>query len=220
MEQRKPSFRPTPIIFNSKQEEEAFEKWAFSSVPNEQELSTQTRLNALRNNTMEFLDRDGNKVQIINTSNLQWGCKYFNKPSRGLEEVLMEVRSRLKDNFIVCMESSASMLGITNAGVLPLSIYTTENITIEDVEVYNVPSLNSLAVLDRKGIKITNEEQTIIDMLKEYADPQTITESMCYYYYSIGEEESWGRLPDLAKQNGVLEEFNSYTEDAIEHAFH
>ena len=53
LNQSKPSFRPTPIVFNSRREEEDFEKWAFDPKPNEQEMRTQKMLDEFRRKKKE-----------------------------------------------------------------------------------------------------------------------------------------------------------------------
>ena len=132
------------------------------------------------------------------------------------------VKEELKDNFIIRAESSATALGLANTKGLPLKVYTPMKINIPNVEAEVVRNIETyfksvVSLLDR--VSCTNAETTIIEMLKEDADPQTIVESMCHYFFSI-QDETWGILPELAKEAGVLGEFLRYTDDAIEQAYH
>ena len=134
---------------------------------------------------------------------------------------IMELGKLLNKEFIVCLETSASLHGLCNTSGYPVRIYATKEINLPDVKVEVIESIgvykDKLHKVD--GYLFTNVETTIMEMLKKDGDPQTINESLCFYYYSV-QAESWGILPKLAEEYGVLDYFNSFKEDAIEHAFY
>ena len=141
---------------------------------------------------------------------------------RHFTNLVESLNRTLRGNFIVRAESSATALGLANTLGIPLRVYATEEVDIPNVEVKIVNNLRehqmrSVGLLD--GFLCTNAETTIIEMLREKADPQTILESLASYYYDEN-RENWGRLPQLARANGVDEELESYMEDALESVYY
>lgn len=134
-----------------------------------------------------------------------------------LDTVVNSLRSTLGDNFIICLESSASLLGLSDGDVLPLTIYSTEPTDLENVEVILVETLDRTETQVIDGLTCTNTTRTLIELLDQSRDPQTIVESLCSYYYNIS-NQNWEILETLAEENDVLEELESYMEDAIDHA--
>ena len=65
---------------------------------------------------------------------------------------------------------------------------------------------------------VTEPERTLVDMIKLDCDPQTINESVSYFYSIHGND--WTRLNALGEREGILEELQSYYEDAIDHIRH
>jgi hypothetical protein len=137
------------------------------------------------------------------------------------DRALREVTVRL-GQVTLGVESAASYLGISPTFGLPLTLLSVTPLDVQGLNatVVIVPDINLANALIDGQVKITSIEQTIIDLIRFDRDPQTITESMCYYYYSHGEEESWEDLPNLSESYGVLKELESYYEDAIDHALH
>lgn len=137
-----------------------------------------------------------------------------------LLDVIRNLREELGGNFVIGVDSASRLLGLSPNSGLPLTILSTEPVEIStpDVEVVVVDNINLTNSRIIYGVTVTGIEQTICDMLLYDRNSQTIVEALCYYYYSVGEEESWGNLPQIAEEYGVLEELESYMDDAIDHA--
>jgi hypothetical protein len=133
------------------------------------------------------------------------------------DRALREVTVRL-GQVTLGVESAASYLGISPTFGLPLTLLSTTPLDVQGLNatVVLVPDINLANAIIYGQVTITSIEQTIIDLIRLDRDPQTITESLCDYYYSHG--ESWGDLPSLASTYGALKGLESYYEDALAHA--
>jgi len=116
---------------------------------------------------------------------------------------------------ILCAETAADYLGLSNRLLREkITVYSTIDISSDDIECFVVPDLNSIECENVNGIFCTTEIQTLIDILRLDRDSQTIMESLSYYYFTHNksfEELVSGLSPD------VLGIFRSYEVDAIEY---
>lgn len=139
-------------------------------------------------------------------------------------EVIGRIRDQFGEQFILGVDTAASLLGLTNVYEFPITVITSdtnfnfpEDVRIEVIAVTEPIDSPQLVTVD--GFLCTNIERTLRDLLTYDRDPQVVCESLSYYYYSVGVQESWGELPRLAESLGLLDEFNSYIDDAIEHGY-
>lgn len=121
-------------------------------------------------------------------------------------------------SFTLGVESAASYHGISPTWGLPLTILSTEPLDVAGlpVEVVIVPDIELAGSVQHGTATVTGVEQTIVDMLRFDRSPQTIVESLCDYYFS--RNNTWGTLPEVASRFNILEDLESYYDDAIEHA--
>jgi hypothetical protein len=137
-----------------------------------------------------------------------------------ISAVVENLRNEIGNGFVIGVDSASRLLGLSPNKGLPLTILSTQPLTVTtpDVEVVIVENI----VLDNAessyGAIVTSVEQTICDMLRYERNPQTIVEAMCHYYYSHGEPDTWGSLRQIAEDHGVLDAFEDYIEDALAHA--
>ncbi len=135
--------------------------------------------------------------------------------------VVTMLREEIGDVFVIGVDMAASLWNLTNVFEYPITILTTEQLTINtpNVEVLIVPSLDENDIVERNGVRCTTVERTLVDLLRYERNPQVVCEALSYYYYNntFGETDSWKDFPRIAEEEGVLEEFESYIDDAIDY---
>lgn len=124
------------------------------------------------------------------------------------------LRSIQGHEYILALEGAAYYLGISSANMdRPyITIYTKENIRQNNLECKVVDSFEGIDYIEKEGVYVTTEEQTIVDLLRFDGDNQVIQESIAYWYYRHGE-----KFDNLVEKTdaSVLEYFNDIKEDAI-----
>ena len=132
-------------------------------------------------------------------------------------EVLALVDNEFNGDYVIGVDTSARLLGLTNVREFPITILVTSDIASEfsnpNVEVVDTLDQLPSKVVQVNGYNCTSVERTLIDLLYYERNPQVIVESLAYYYYTI-QDESWGTLPQLMNQHDLTDEFESYMEDA------
>ena len=131
---------------------------------------------------------------------------------------------QVNEKVVVGVESAAALLGLSKGNVFPLTYIHPSTLTLlntgdTDAERVSLPTGWTQVVISLDGVSVTSPEQTIIDLLKLNRDPQTIVESMEFYYHTVA-GGSWGPLRELAEQNGVVDVSDSFVEDALDQASH
>ena len=139
-------------------------------------------------------------------------------------EVLELLNADYEGNFVLGVDTSARMLGLTNVREFPITVLATSDAledfshpNIEIVGTIAMPQSNEITVVN--GYRCTNVERTLVDLLHYERNPQVIVESLAYYFQSIGTPEDWGNLPQVMRQHGVYEDFETYIEDAEEYYY-
>lgn len=87
-------------------------------------------------------------------------------------------------NCIVCMESSADILGYSNGGFRnQIYVYSEEDFNLPYIKCFIVENLEKIPFIEDNGIKISPIGNAIIDMLeREETDPQVLYETFANYY--------------------------------------
>ena len=87
-------------------------------------------------------------------------------------------------NCIVCLESSADILGYSNGGFRhQIYVYSEEDFNLPYIKCFIVKDIKSIPFIEDNGIKISPIRNAIIDMLKENeTDPQVLYETFANYY--------------------------------------
>ena len=98
-----------------------------------------------------------------------------------------DVFSTLLDGIdcVVCLESSADLLGYSNGGFRSkIKIYTEKDYNLPYLECHIVNDLSKISFINSNGIRVTPIEQTMLDLLKnEQSDDQIILETFANYYF-------------------------------------
>lgn len=114
-------------------------------------------------------------------------------------------------NCILAYETASDYLGMNSMADRPSYIIYTENyIDDSDLECIIVDYLDTIPYMVKNSIKVTTEEQTIIDLLRNDRDVQVIQESMSYWYETHNQS-----FDDLNIPDDIRDIFNSYVDDAI-----
>lgn len=140
-----------------------------------------------------------------------------------LTKVVSSLKLSLSAPIVIGVESAAGFQGLSPVLRYPLTILSLTPIVVPDsAKIVIVSDIVLDAAWEYCGALITSPEQTIIDLIRFDRDPQTITESLCEYYYSSKHcpPDTWGVLPSLMERWGLLSDFESYIEDALDHAKH
>ena len=134
-------------------------------------------------------------------------------------EVLELLNEDYEGNYVLGVDISARLLGLTNVFEFPITVLATSDAladfshpNIEVVDTVSRPQNTEITIVN--GYRCTNVERTLVDLLRYERNPQVIVESLAYYFHSIGTPEDWGNLPHVMRQNGVYEDFETYIEDA------
>lgn len=139
-------------------------------------------------------------------------------------QVLTSLRTQLEDPLVIGVETASKLNSLSPVSLYPLRLLSTTQkpLNVPDTELIIVSDIVLDGAWDYCGALITSPEQTIIDLIRFDRDPQTITESLCEYYYSSKHcpQDTWGNLPSLMERWGLLSDFESYIEDALDHAKH
>lgn len=121
----------------------------------------------------------------------------------------------VKDEVVVCKETAAELLGLST-GVRQeyVSVYCERELSLPGVECTVVESISDIETVEKFGLRITDEERTLIDVLRENRDLELIYSSLADYYFSHKEsfEGLLSRLP-----MDIQETFEYYREGAIEY---
>lgn len=115
-------------------------------------------------------------------------------------------------NCILAYETAADYLCLCNmcSDRKAYYVYAKEDLKLEGVVCILVDSLDSIPYIVKNDIKVTTEERTIIDLLRNDRDDQVIQEAMSYWYETHGQSFSDLNIPDDIKAT-----FDSYVDDAI-----
>lgn len=110
---------------------------------------------------------------------------------------------------IVCLESSADLLGYSNGGYRPnINVYTTKDYNLPYLDCHIVSDLSKIKYQNFHGIKVIPIEQTIIDLLQNNnSDEQVIFESLANYYY--GNNKSYS---NIKPPKNLVKKFKYYAE--------
>lgn len=119
------------------------------------------------------------------------------------------------EKIVLCRETAASYLGLSNGWGIPIRYYTESNETYNSSYMTGttVENLDSLNTTEIDNILSTDEETTICELIIYECDYQAILESMSNYYYE--RNESFGKLLEKVKELNIQDKFNRYIEDAI-----
>ena len=119
---------------------------------------------------------------------------------------------------ILCRESAAGFLGISNGWGIPCVFYTSDNDIINSkyTQGIKVGELDYSNTLEIEGITVTNEERTICELIRYECDVQEILESMSNHYFKNGEKFS-DKLINMVREYEIEEEFEGFKQDAIEY---
>lgn len=134
------------------------------------------------------------------------------------EEIAERVRP-YKDTILLCLESAADFLSLSNGTLYLCNItaYTSIDQKIDGFELRYLPDcFKSKQYIEREGIYCTTVEQTLLDLL-EYEhdiDIQNLLESLSKYYYTHNET-----FNGLEKQmnSAQLQAFEKWKQDAIDY---
>ena len=87
-------------------------------------------------------------------------------------------------NCIVCLESSADILGYSNGGFRhQIYVYSEEDFNLPYIKCFIVKDIKNIPFIEDNGIKISPIRNAIIDMLKENeTDHQVLYETFANYY--------------------------------------
>lgn len=85
---------------------------------------------------------------------------------------------------VVCMESSADILGYSNGGFRnQIYVYSEKEFNLPYIKCFIVKDLKNIPYIEDNGIKISPIRNAIIDMLeREDSDPQVLYETFANYY--------------------------------------
>lgn len=146
------------------------------------------------------------------------------------EHIVNTVR-KLNAPVMVCLETAADFLGLSNGGYLPsYQVYSEKPLNTDTsektIEVIIEDAFNTKNYITKHGVTCTAPEQTILDLLDganrldlldnpdKHTDIQILLESLSNYYYE--HNESFEPLTKLMNQH-QLQVFNSYSQDAIDY---
>lgn len=109
--------------------------------------------------------------------------------------VFERIRNRVypyRESLIVCLESAADFLNLSNGGMYDSSIhaYSATERNIPGFEIITMPDcFTSKQYEEKHGILCTTPEQTLLDLLEheQDVDIQTLLESLSNYYYKHNE---------------------------------
>lgn len=118
------------------------------------------------------------------------------------------------EKVILCRETAAAYLGLSNGWGIPLRFYTTNKNIINSAYIkgYTVKDLAELETVSINNVLCTSKEQTILDLLRYNSSIQEILESISNYYYD--HDENLELLYQAAEIVDLREELDKYTEDA------
>lgn len=113
---------------------------------------------------------------------------------------------------IVCMESTADLLGYSNWGsIKTIHIYTTKEINKSYLKCHIVDNLDNIPYINYDGIKTSPIEMAIVDMLKNNnTDSQVLYETFAKYYYYNNDSYCNLDIPNKLKKKA-----NEYMKEAI-----
>ena len=89
------------------------------------------------------------------------------------------------ERVVLCGETAAAYLGLSNGWGIPVNFYTTNSNIINSnyLQGHVIDDIEDLEIVEINDISCTTEEQTICDLILNDCDEQTILESMSNYYY-------------------------------------
>lgn len=134
---------------------------------------------------------------------------------------IVKTISPYKDKVIVCMDTAADLMLLSNGNVFQrmFRVYAEEPIASDTLTVEVLPGcFKSKKYFEYSGLLCTTEEQTMIDML-ENSDRvclQSFLEALANYYFTHG--DSFAELEKVLtqKQKEALEEWGMYAvEDSL-----
>lgn len=118
-------------------------------------------------------------------------------------------------DIIVCRETAADMLGLSRGWGLPLTFYSADDKVINSAYIRGIcrSNIEEEYIIQLNGVRYTNVEYTICDMIANDCCEQTIVESLASYYYD--HKESFDGLKDITHRMGIEEKLEEFTDDAI-----
>lgn len=128
-----------------------------------------------------------------------------------------------KDSLIVCLETAAAFLSLSNGGMYesPIQVYSNTEQSITGFDIKLIPDcFKSKQYEEKHGILCTTPEQTILDLLEheDDVDIQTLLESLSNYYYKHNEtfsglEAHMNQAQQQAFEKWKQDAIDYYTED-------
>lgn len=139
--------------------------------------------------------------------------------SFGVYEKIADRVKPYRDSVIVCLETAADFLSISNGGLYNdvMKVYSEQNIDDKHIEVHILPGcFDKKAYMEWEGVYCTTLEQTLIDMIENEneVDIQTLLESLSNYYYE--HNETFGKIESLMDER-QLEVFETLRQDAVDY---
>jgi len=114
---------------------------------------------------------------------------------------------------VLCTETAASLLNMSTTWGRPFEFFhNSKNIALKSRSGYFAPiyrdELPEEDIITINGREVTNKSRTICDMLALGSDPQTLCESMAYFYVDSG--YSWDTLLTDVKRHSVSAQFERW----------
>lgn len=136
--------------------------------------------------------------------------------SLSMYERISEVVQPYSDRVMLCLETAADYLGLTNGVDFEdvYRVYSDEQIDDNRIETFILQDYREKQSIVVDGLLITSREQTLIDLLEheDIVDIQALLESLSNYYYE--HNESFDSL-EVSMTTSQLLLLNKWRADAI-----
>lgn len=118
---------------------------------------------------------------------------------------------------VLCRETAAAYLGLSNGWGIPLKFYTRNKNIINSTYIkgYIIEDFSKIETIRLNNVVCTSEKQTIIDLIRYKSSAQEILESLANYYYK--HDKNIDLLYRKAESEGLRKRLDSYVEDAKEY---